>query len=180
MIRLPISWLLVKSNEIARSQHGESHPWQRSWGRGLTGKGEIRPRGNPRGLSWASTPKLESVRFIKLYLSPTLLTLTGAIPHHLSLKRVNLELQIISLLGVTRVFQSKNSSDGSLACLTSLSGLLKPHMWLFTASQPWEARDTLNFLNTESFEKLEIISVVLVDCHKYTGGGFHCRANICC
>ena len=73
---------------------------------------------------------------------------------------VNLELQLINLLGVTRVFQSTSSSDGSLAYLTGLSG----HMWLFTASQPWEARDALNFLNTEPFEKLEVISVVLVDC----------------
>ena len=66
-------------------------------------------------------------------------------------KGVNLELQLINLLGVTRVFQSKNSSDGSLTCLTGLSG----HMWLFTASQPWEARDAINFLNTDSSEKLE-------------------------
>ena len=66
-------------------------------------------------------------------------------------KWANLELQLINLLGVTRVFQSKNSSDGSLACLRGLSG----HMWLFTASQPWEAWDALNFLNTDSFEKLE-------------------------
>ena len=66
-------------------------------------------------------------------------------------KGVNIELQLINLLGVTRVFQSKNSSDGSLACLTGLSS----HMWLFTASQPWEARDAINFLNTDSSEKLE-------------------------
>ena len=66
-------------------------------------------------------------------------------------KGISLGLQLINLLGVTRVFQSKNSSDGSLACLTGLSG----HMWLFTASQLWEARDALNFLNTDSFEKLE-------------------------
>ena len=63
-------------------------------------------------------------------------------------KGVNLGLQLVNLLGV---FQSKNSSDGSLACLTGLSG----HMWLFTASQQWEAQDALNFLKTYSFEKLE-------------------------
>ena len=63
-------------------------------------------------------------------------------------KGVNLGLQLINLLGV---FQSKNSSDGSLACLTGLSG----HMCLFTASQPWETRDALNFLKSDSFEKLE-------------------------
>ena len=66
-------------------------------------------------------------------------------------KGVNLELQLINLPGITRVFQSKNSSDGSLACLTGLSG----HMWLFTASQTWEAQDALNFLKPDSFETLE-------------------------
>ena len=66
-------------------------------------------------------------------------------------KGANLELQLINLLGVTKVFLSKNSSDGSLACLTGLSS----HMWLFTAFQPWEARDAINFLKTDPFEKLE-------------------------
>ena len=33
-------------------------------------------------------------------------------------------------------------------------------MWLFTASQLWEAQDVLNFLKTDYFGKLEIISIV--------------------
>ena len=78
----------------ARSQHVEFCLWQRSWGRGLIGKGEIRPQGNPPGPSWASTPKPEFVCLIILWLSPTFLTLTGAIPNHLSLEKVNLELQL--------------------------------------------------------------------------------------
>ena len=48
----------------------------------------------------------------------------GAIPHHLSLIRVNLGLQLINLPGVTRVFQSKNLSAGRLSCVTGLSTLL--------------------------------------------------------
>ena len=64
----------------ARSQHEESRPWQRSWGRGLTGKGEIRPRGNSPVSSQASTPKIESVCLTALCLSPTSLTLIGAVP----------------------------------------------------------------------------------------------------
>ena len=141
----------VKSyTDLCRSHHGRSHPWQRSWGRDLTGKGRSGLERFP-GPARASTPKPKSVSLTILCLSPTLLTLTGAIPHHLSLKKVNLKLQLISLLGVTRVFQSENFPDDSLTCLTGLSG----HMWLFTASQPWEARDALNFLNTDSFEKLE-------------------------
>ena len=35
----------------AGSQHGESCPWQRSWGRGLICKGRIRPRGAPWNFS---------------------------------------------------------------------------------------------------------------------------------
>ena len=52
---------------------------------------------------------------------------------------------------MTGVFQLTNSSEGSLACMTGLSG----HMWLLTASQLWEARDALNLLKTGSLEKLE-------------------------
>ena len=33
-------------------------------------------------------------------------------------------------------------------------------MWLFTASQLWEARDVLDLLKADSLGKLEIISIV--------------------
>ena len=37
------------------------------------------------------------------------------------------------------------------------------HMWLFRASQPWEAWDVLNCLNTDSFEQLkDCLEIVLV------------------
>ena len=73
-------------------------------------------------------------------------------PLPLSEKRVNLQLQLIKFLGVTRVFQPTNSSEGS-------SG----HMWLFRASQPWEAWNVLNCLNTDSFEQLkDWLEIVLV------------------
>ena len=39
--------LRVNTSPSAWSQHGESCPWQRSWGKGLMGKGEIRSRGDP-------------------------------------------------------------------------------------------------------------------------------------
>ena len=39
--------LRVNTSPSAWSQHGESRPWQRSWGKGLMGKVEIRPRGDP-------------------------------------------------------------------------------------------------------------------------------------
>ena len=42
----------------------------------------------------------------------------GLSPHHIFLKKKkNQSFQIINLLGIIRVFQSKNPSDGFLACL---------------------------------------------------------------
>ena len=97
---------------------------------------------SPPGNSRASTPKTRVCLFYCFMLSLTLLTFHGAVPHHLSLwERVNLQLQLIKFLGVTRVFWFTNSSGSSLACLTDLSS----HMRLFTASQPWEAWDALTF-----------------------------------
>ena len=60
----------------AESQHGESHPWQRSWGRGLMGKGKIRPRGVPL---LEHLPQNQNLSVFS-WLSPTLLTLTGGCP----------------------------------------------------------------------------------------------------
>ena len=89
-------------------------------------------------------PKPESAYFTALCFHLHL-WLYGGLPPTTSLREgVNLGLQLIKFLGVTRVFQFTNSSESSLACLTGSSG----HMWLFTASQPWEAWDALNFLNT--------------------------------
>ena len=96
-------------------------------------------------------PKPESAYFTAL-CSHLHLWLYGGLSRTTSLwKRVNLQLQLIKFLGVTRVFQPTNSFGSSLACPSGSSG----HMWLFTASQPWEARDALNFLKTGSLEKLE-------------------------
>ena len=52
-------------------------PWHRSWGRRLgIRKGVIKPQETP--CSWASTPKTR----VCFMLSPTPLTLQGALPHH--------------------------------------------------------------------------------------------------
>ena len=67
-------------------------------------------------------PKPESAYFL---LSPTPLTLRGAVPHYLSLKkRVNLQLQLIKFLGVI-VFQPTNSFGSPLACLNRF---FRPHV----------------------------------------------------
>ena len=100
-------------------------------------------------------PKPESAYFTAL-CSHLHLWLYGGLSPTTSLgEGVNLGLQLIKFLGVTRVFQFTNSSESSLACLTGSSS----RMWLFTASQLWEAWDALNFLNTDSFEKLEKLLV---------------------
>ena len=57
---------------FAGSQHGESHPWQQSWGKGgLSG---------PPGLSQASTPKTRVWLPYCIMLSTYLLTLQGGYP----------------------------------------------------------------------------------------------------
>ena len=61
-------------------------------------------------------PPNQSLPTFCFVLSSTPLTLWGAVPHHLW-KRVNLQLQLIKFLGVTRVFQPTNSFGSPLACL---------------------------------------------------------------
>ena len=66
---------------------------------------------SPPGNSQASTPPNQSLPTFCFVLSPIPLTLRGAVPHYLSLKkRVNLQLQLIKLLGVI-VFQPTNSLE---------------------------------------------------------------------
>ena len=63
----------------AGSHQGRFHPWQRSCGRDLTGKGGSGLKGPPESAR-ASTPKPKSVCLTILCLSPTLLTLIGGYP----------------------------------------------------------------------------------------------------
>ena len=53
------------------------------------------PPGNPR----ASTPITRACLLYYFVLSPTPLTLLGAVPHHLFRRRSNLELQLIIIPG---------------------------------------------------------------------------------
>ena len=158
------SWFSFQSQErqcqSARSQCEEIRLWQRSWGRRLgIRKDGIEPQDSPWKFS-SIYPQNQSLPTLLLCaLTYTSDFMEGCPPPPSLWKRVNLQLQLIKFLGVTRVFQPTNSSEGSLACLTGLSG----HMWLLTVrAQPWEARDALNFLKTDSFKKLKIISIVLV------------------
>ena len=78
------SWWKWKKS--AWSQCEELCPWQRSWGRRLDiHKGVIKPQETP--CSRASTPQTRVYLLYCFILSPTPLTLQGADPHYLSLRR---------------------------------------------------------------------------------------------
>ena len=72
---------------------------------------------SPPGNSRASTPKTRVCLFYCFVLSSTPLTLYVLSPTTSLWKRVNLQLQLIKLLGVTRVFPPTNSFGSPLACL---------------------------------------------------------------
>ena len=95
--------------------------------RGPTGKGELGLKGASMDSLEHLPPKPESACLTALCFLLPLLTLTGAVPHHLPLKGINLELQLISLLGVQRMSWLK-PPDSFLTYLTGLSGFLQLHM----------------------------------------------------
>ena len=65
----------------------ELHPWQRSWGRRLgIRKSGIEPQKSPWKYS-SIYPQNQSLPTFCFVLSPTPLTLRGAVPHYLSLKK---------------------------------------------------------------------------------------------
>ena len=93
-------------------------------------------------------PKPESVLCSHLHLW----LYGGLSPITISLREgVNLQLQLIKIPGCDKSVSTYKLLWRSLACL---SRFVQPHV-MFTASQPWEAQDALNFLYTDSFEKLE-------------------------
>ena len=80
------------------------------------GKGGIERQESPWKFS-SIYPQNQSLFTFCFVLSPTPLTLRGAVPHYLSLKkRVNLQLQLIKFLGVI-VFQPTNSFGSPLLLL---------------------------------------------------------------
>ena len=121
--RLPGEISITSVMLMCRKQ--ELRPWQRSWGRRLgICQGRIEPQESP----WkflSIYPQNQSLPTFCFVLSPILLTLGGAVPHYLSLKkRVNLQLQLIKFLGVI-VFQPTNSFGSPLACLNRF---FRPHV----------------------------------------------------
>ena len=115
-------------------------------------------------------PKPESAYFL-LWLSPTPLTLQGAVPHYLSLKkRVNLQLQLIKFLGVI-VFQPTNSFGSPLACLNRF---FRPHV--IAQSLP-----TVRGMRCSKLSKYWFLWAVKRLIRNCIGEGFFtCWANVCC
>ena len=117
-------WSLVQGASVRNSARGKGH----EEGGSVYTKAGSSLR-NPPGNSRASTPKTRVCLLYCFVLSPTPLTLWGAVPHHhfspFLGKRVNLQLQLIKFLGVTRVFQFTNSFGSSLACLNRF---FQPHV----------------------------------------------------
>ena len=74
---------------MGNSAHGKGH----EEGGSAYAKAGLSLRG-PSGNSRASTPQTRVCLLYCFMPSLTLLTLTGAIPDHLSLEKVNLELQL--------------------------------------------------------------------------------------
>ena len=96
----------------------EIPPMTRSCGETWRGKASQVSRGPlPEHLPWNQNPSV----YCLLYY--TLLTLQGAIPNHLSLEKVNLELQLVSC--IWKECLSSNPSDGSLTSLTRSRGLFQ-------------------------------------------------------
>ena len=121
----PYYWLTTRWHvwQPARSQHEESHPLQKSWGKNPDiHKGVIWLQGFPLDFPEHQLPKTRVCLPYYPVLS-TLLTLTGAVPHHLSLENVNSELHPVSC--IWKECFSSNPSDGSLTCLTGSRILLQ-------------------------------------------------------
>ena len=156
---------LNSMRKLDGSQSEELRPWQRSWGRRLgIRKCGIEPQESPWKFS-RNYPQTQSLSTFCFVLSPTPLTLRGAVLHYLSLKkRVNLQLQLIKFLGVI-VFQSTNSFGSPLACLNRF---FWPHV-------------TVRGMRYSKLSKYRFLWAVKRLIRNCIGEGFFtCWANVCC
>ena len=104
-------------------------------------------------------PKPESTYFTALCSHLHIWLYGGLSPTTSLWKKVNLQLQLIKFLGVTRVFQPTNSFGSPLACLKRF---FWPHVIVHSLPTV-EAWDVLKCLNTDSFEQLkDWLEIVLV------------------
>ena len=109
------------------------------------------------GCSQASTPQIRIYLLYCFMISPTPLTLWGVVPHRFSRRRSkHAAPSQQKFLGMTRVFQLTDSSEGYLA---HLYRFVWPHVIVYSLPI-WEAGDVLDLLKANSFGELEIISIV--------------------
>ena len=158
--------------KAAGSQRKELRPWQRSWGRRLgIRKGGIEPPGSPWKFSSIYPPKPESAYFTALCSHLHLWLYRGLSPTTSLWKRVNLQLQLIKFLGVTRGFQPTNSFGSPLACLNRI---FQPHV--IVHSLP-----TLRGMICSKLSKYRFLWAVKRLIRNCIGEGFFtCWANVCC
>ena len=104
-------------------------------------------------------PTPESAYFTALCSHLHLWLYRGLSPTTSLWKRINLQLQLIKFLGMTRVFQPTNSFGSPLACLNSF---FWPHVTVYSLPT-MKGMSVLNCLNTDSFEQLnDWLEIVLV------------------
>ena len=116
-------------------------------------------------------PKPESVYFLLCALTYTSDFTGGCLPPPLSEKRVNLQLQLIKFLGVTRVFQHTNSFGSPLACLNRF---FWPHVIV-------QSLPTVRGMRCSKLSKYRFLWAVKRLIRNYIGEGFFTRwANVCC
>ena len=126
----------------AGSQHEELRPWQRSWGRRLgIRKGMIKPQETP--CSRAFTPK---TRVLYGELSPITISLREG---------VNLQLQVNKSSWAWQECFNLRTLKVLWPAWSGSSG----RMWLFTASQLWEARDALKLSKCRLFWEIRKLLV---------------------
>ena len=147
----------------AGSQREELRPWQRSWRRRLgIHKGGIEPQDSPWKFS-SIYPQNQSLPTLLLCALTYTSDFTGGCPPPPLSERVNLQLQLIKFMGVTRVFQPK-----------LLWRLFRPHV--IVHSLP-----TVRGMRCSKLSKYRFLWAVRRLIRNCIGEGFFtCWANVCC
>ena len=116
-------------------------------------------------------PKPESAYFTALCCHLHLWLYGGLSPTTSLWKRVNLQLQLIKFLGLTRVFQTTNSFGSPLACLNRF---FWPHV--IVHSLP-----TVRGMRCSKLSKYRVLWAVKILIRNCIAEGFFtCLANVCC
>ena len=138
-------------------------------------KGEIEAQETP--CFRASTPKSRVPTLLSYALTYTSDFMGGWPPHTSVREGVNWQLQSIT---ISWVWQECFNLRTPLKVIYRACTVSSRHIWLFTASHPWEAWDVLDLLKADSFRKLEIISIVGWLGIILVKGFFIYWANVCC